>query len=143
MADHIDLMIKLFDTLKQASDKNESSIISLIQQQDKLIGHIEHLPIKDLQDALKEHNKDSKKNIDSCTETVETTSDKILDRVKGIENKIGRMILVVIVAFTLFSSAVFIAKFVYNDKTDKSSYSEILEGLKKWEEKKLKEHTHQ
>ncbi len=134
MSDNVDLMIKLFDTLKQASDKHESSILSLIQQQDKLVGHIEYLPIKDLQDALKEHNKESKDNIDSCTETVEIKSDNILERVKGIENKIGKMILVVLVTFTLFTSAILIARLTYN-KTSKSSYPVLVEELQKEQDK--------
>lgn len=113
MAENIDLMIKLFDTLKQASDKNESSILSLIQQQDKLVGHIEHLPIKDLQDALKEHNKDSKDDIDSCTETVESKTDNILEGLSEIKEKVKTMITVVLVAFALFTAAGLIGAISY------------------------------
>ena len=41
-----------------------------------------------------------------------TTSDSILEKVKGIENKIGRMILVVIVAFSVLSVGFLVGKLV-------------------------------
>ena len=63
MADSTDLMIKLFDTLKQSSDKGEIILQKLIEQQHNLIGHIEYLPIKELQEALKDHNVESKSEI--------------------------------------------------------------------------------
>ena len=99
----IDVMLKLFDTLKQSSDKNEATIQKLIEQQHALIGHIEYLPIKELQEALKEHDKGSTEDIDSCTETVKTTTDIILEKVNIIDTKVGKMITVVIVAFALLT----------------------------------------
>ena len=110
MADNVDLMVKLFETLKQSSDKNEATLQKLIEQQHSLIGHIEYLPIKDLQIALKDHNKDSSDNISACTDTVETTSTSILEKVRKIDSKIGKMITVVLVAFGLFSITFIIAR---------------------------------
>jgi hypothetical protein len=114
MADSTDLMIKLFDTLKQSSDKGEIILQKLIEQQHNLIGHIEYLPIKELQEALKDHNIESKGDINTCTETVESKSDTILEKVQVIESKISKAILVIIVAFTLFSAAFGIARLALN-----------------------------
>jgi len=135
----MDIMLKLFDTLKQSSDKNEATIQKLIEQQHTLIGHIEYLPIKELQDSLKDHNKETSDDINSCTETVETTSDVILTKVNSIDTKIGKMILIVIVAFTLFSMSVLIATLTqtkniptYSDlKSVITDQNELIEELKK------------
>lgn len=110
MAENVDLMVKLFETLKQSSDKNEATLQKLIEQQHSLIGHIEYLPIKDLQEALKEHNKDSSINITACTDTVNSTSNSILEKVKKIDGKVGKMITVVLVAFALLSITFIIAR---------------------------------
>jgi len=110
MPENIDLMVKLFDTLKQSSDKNEATLQKLIEQQQSLIGHIEYLPIKDLQLSLKEHNKNSSDKVDACTETVTKTSNKILDKVVTIESKIGRMIIVVLVASSILGLAFLVGR---------------------------------
>ena len=110
MAENIDLMVKLFETLKQSSDKNEATLQKLIEQQHSLIGHIEYLPIKELQIALKDHNKESSDEITTCTDTVNTTSNSILERVKKIDGKIGKMITIVLVAFSLLTITFVIAK---------------------------------
>jgi len=116
MADSMDIMMKLFDTLKQASDKHEETLQKLIEQQHVLIGHIEYLPFKELQQALKDHNEESTDNIDACTEKVETTSEKILKKVNVIENKISRMILVVIVSFSLLTTAFIVGRLSMDTK---------------------------
>jgi hypothetical protein len=116
MADTMDIMMKLFDTLKQASDKHEETLQKLIEQQQILIGHVEYLPFKELQKALEDHNSESSENIDACTEKVETTSEKILKKVSLIEGKISKMILVVIVAFSLLSTAFLIGRLSQDTK---------------------------
>jgi hypothetical protein len=110
MAENIDLMVKLFETLKQSSDKNEATLQKLIEQQHSLIGHIEYLPIKELQTSLKDHNKESSDEITSCTDTVNKTSDSILERVKKIDGKVGKMITIVLVAFSLLTITFIVAK---------------------------------
>jgi predicted PurR-regulated permease PerM len=110
MAENVDLMVKLFETLKQSSDKNEATLQKLIEQQHSLIGHIEYLPIKDLQIALKDHNKESSNDISTCTDTVNTTTDTILEKVKQIDGKVGKMITVVLVAFSLLTITFVIAR---------------------------------
>lgn len=107
-----DLLLKLFDTLKDASKETQQLCHAMLTNQQNIGSYIKQLPMTDLKEALKEHSKEASDEIGTCTETVETTTDTILERVKLIESKIGKMILVVLVAFTLFSSALFVAKYI-------------------------------
>lgn len=103
MSSNIDILLKLFETLKESSDKNEEATQQLIVQQLDLVGHIKYLPIEDLRQALKEHSKESANNINSCAETVTDISSDLMEEIKKISNKVSKMILVVIVAFTLLA----------------------------------------
>lgn len=107
----IDLLIKLFDTLKDASKETQQLCHAMLTNQNNIGNYMKSLPMDDLKQALKDHSKESTDEIGTCTETVESKSDNILERVKAIEGKIGKMILVVIVAFTLFTTAILIANF--------------------------------
>lgn len=119
MSNNIDILLKLFATLKESSDKNEEATQQLILQQLDLVGHIKHLPIEDLSQALKEHAKDSASDIDSCEETVTTTSADLMTAINKINNKLTKMILVVSVAFTIAMGAFAIVKGFYSDKSVK------------------------
>jgi len=92
MADKIDFLLELFKTLKQASDSTESTLREMIGQQEKLVGHVEHIPVQDIKDDLKEH--DTK---------VDKKGDKILKEVEDVKGKVGKMITVVLVAFSLLT----------------------------------------
>ena len=105
-----DLLIKLFDTLKDSSKETQQLCHAMLTNQQNIGNYIKTLPISDLKEALKEHSKESTDEIGTCTETVESKSDIILEEVKEIKGKVTKMILVVIVAFTLFTSAVLIAR---------------------------------
>jgi len=139
MPENIDLMVKLFDTLKQSSDKNEATLQKLIEQQRSLIGHIEYLPIKDLQQALKEHNAHSSSEINSCTETVNTTTNNILDKVKNIESKIARMIVVVLVASSVLGLAFLVGRLSLDtgslekkiEDRQQAEHKEIIDSVRK------------
>ena len=104
----IDLLIKLFDTLKESSKETQQLCHGMLTNQNNIGNYIKQLPMSDLKEALKEHSKEAADDIGVCTETVETKTDNILDRVKIIENKIGKMILVVIVVVGLFSFALLV-----------------------------------
>ena len=54
--ENVELMVKLFETLKESSDKNESTLRQLIEQQHSLISLIEYMPVKELHQSLKDHN---------------------------------------------------------------------------------------
>ncbi len=133
--DNVELMVKLFDTLKESSDKSESTLRKLIEQQHSLISLIEYMPVKELHETLKNHHKDSSTEIGTCTDTVTTTSDSILEKVKGIENKIGRMILVVIVAFSVLSAGFIVGRITLEGKliesTNVAEHQEIIDALRK------------
>ncbi len=101
MNDNINVLLKLFETLKESSDKNEEATQQLIVQQLDLVGHIKYLPIEDLRQALKDHAKESSSDIDLCSETVTTTSGDLMAEIKKVGSKVSKMILVVVVAFTL------------------------------------------
>ena len=124
MANNIDILLKLFATLKESSDKNEEATKQLILQQLELVGHIKHLPIDDLREALKEHAKDSEENIDSCEETVTTTSGDIMTEIKKMSNKISKMILVVVVSFTILTGAYVLIRSIADNQKSISATQE-------------------
>ncbi|MCK5611085.1 hypothetical protein KAR91_54935 [Candidatus Pacearchaeota archaeon] len=130
MSDNITILVKLFETLKESSDKNEDATQQLIVQQLELVGHIKHLPIEDLKQALKEHAKDSSDNIGACTETVEVTGKDLMEEIKKLSSRVSKMILVVLVTFTVLTGTyVFISNIADHKK-------ESIEWKKKIEEAK-------
>jgi len=131
MSDSIDVLVKLFETLKGASDDNVKTTRELIDGQHDLVTHIKHLPIKELSDALKEHSKESEKNIDSCTETVDSKNKEVMDLLRIVNTKITKMILVVIVAFTILAgSYVLIRAVADDDKKYKTWQQEMVQTHK-------------
>jgi hypothetical protein len=110
----VDLLIKLFDTLKDASKDNYQLSQALLTNQNNIGNYIKSLPMDDLRQALKDHSKQSASDIGTCTDTVEIKSLDILKEVKAIGGKIRTMIIVVTVAFTLFSLAAMIGVIAYN-----------------------------
>ena len=123
----IDLLIKLFDTLKDASKETQQLCHAMLTNQNNIGNFMKNLPMNELKQALKDHSKESTDEIGTCTETVETKTDNILERVKAIEGKIGKMILVVVVAFTLFGSAIMIANFTnpHSQSQDRDTITEL------------------
>ncbi|MHA1801623.1 MAG: hypothetical protein ACTSWJ_07805 [Candidatus Heimdallarchaeaceae archaeon] len=104
-----DIILKLFDTLKDSTDKNERTMQTLINQQQILVDNVTHLPIDEIKQDIKDH-------IVSAHEERKKISDKILK----LDGKVVKMIIVVLVAFTLFTSAVMVARL-----SDKSAEMEI------------------
>lgn len=104
-ADNITILVKLFDTLKSSTDKNEETTQELIKQQLDLVNQIKTLPMNDLKQALKEHMKESSKHYDFSKEDANTKLEKILKQLSFISSKVKTMITVVIVAFTLLASS--------------------------------------
>ena len=114
MAD-MDLLIKLFDTLKDTMKDKQNAHNALLSNQNDIGNHMKTLPIEEIKLMLKDHSKESTSDIDSCTETVESKSDAILEEVKEIKGKIKNMILVVIVAVSLFGIAILIGGIAFNN----------------------------
>jgi hypothetical protein len=103
MADNIDILVKLFETLKDSSNSTKDTTQKLIIQQLELVNYIKSLPIDDLKQALKEHSKESADDIDSCTETVKSKNDGVMEEIKKLSNKVRIMIIVVLVTFTILT----------------------------------------
>ncbi|MHA1816262.1 MAG: hypothetical protein ACTSX1_09670 [Candidatus Heimdallarchaeaceae archaeon] len=119
----IDLLLKLFDTLKDASKETRDLCQAMLTNQNNIGNYIQNLPMTDLTQALKEHSKESTEEIGTCTETVETKSDVILEEVKTLKQKVTTMIVVVMVAFSVFAMALLIAGIV-DDKKESTSTTE-------------------
>lgn len=124
MSDNISILVKLFETLKTSSDKNEEATQKLIVQQLDLVGHIKHLPIQDLKDALAAHAKDSKKEVNDCTENVDIKTSDLMVEVVKLNNKVSKMILVVVATFTILMGSYVIIRSVA-DKDKMYNYEEI------------------
>ena len=110
----VDLLIKLFDTLKDASKETRDLCQAMLTNQNNIGNYIKNLPVTDLTQALKEHSKQSTSEIGTCTETVESTTDIILNEVKNMGGRVRTMIIVVSVAFSLFTLATLIGVISYN-----------------------------
>ena len=93
-----EIIIKLFDTLRDATDKNERTMQILINQQQTLVENVSHMPINEIRQEVKDH-----------IVSAEGERKAISNKVDKVDSKVGKMILVVVVAFTLFSSALYIA----------------------------------
>jgi len=124
MSDNISILVKLFETLKTSTDKNEEATQGLIVQQLDLVGHIKHLPIQDLKDALEVHSKDSKKEVDNCSENVDIKTSNLMVEVANLNNKVSKMILVVVVAFTIVMASLGIINRI-SDKSKLYNYEVI------------------
>ncbi|MHA1867521.1 MAG: hypothetical protein ACTSXD_05595 [Candidatus Heimdallarchaeaceae archaeon] len=116
-----EIIIKLFDTLRDATDKNERTMQTLINQQQTLVDTVKHMPIDEIRQEVKDH-------------VVSAKAERIVisDKVDKVDSKVGKMILVVIVAFTLISSAILIGRMSRPiDTTTHSNIEETIEELKK------------
>jgi gas vesicle protein len=106
----VDLLIKLFDTLKDSIKDMQNLCQALLTNQTSIGSYMKSLPMDEVKQLLKEHSKESTDEIGTCTETVETQTDTILTEVRDLKGKVRTMIIVVLVAFALFTSAVLIGR---------------------------------
>ena len=127
MAD-IDLLIKLFDTLKDTMKDQNDAHHALLTNQNNIGNYIKTMPMEEIKQMLKEHAKESSSEIDSCTETVETKSDKILEEVKVIQGKIKTMVVVVLVSVSIFGLALLIGGII-SQQPKEPSHSELEETI--------------
>jgi exonuclease V gamma subunit len=87
-----DIILKLFDTLKDSTDKNERTMQTLINQQQTLVDSVTHMPIGEIRQEIKEHVISAK-----------AERGNISDKVDRVESKVAKMIIVVLVSFTILS----------------------------------------
>jgi hypothetical protein len=107
----IDLLIKLFDTLKDSSKETQDLCRAMLTNQTKIGGAMQGIPFDEIKTMLKDHAKESSKEIDTCSETVEMKTDGIMEEVKALGNKVNRMILVVVVSFSIMTGGFFLIRY--------------------------------
>jgi beta-lactamase regulating signal transducer with metallopeptidase domain len=133
MDDNITILIKLFDTLKESSMKNEASTQKLIMQQLELVSQIKNLPVEDLKTALKEHAKESVNNIDNCSGMIELKTADIMDMLRVILNKINKISLIVWIVLSVLSASYIIVKavdsYTKSDKIEETVSNEKIEMI--------------
>jgi len=132
--DNITILIKLFDTLRESSNRNEDSTQKLIMQQLELVGQIKNLPVDDLKQALKEHAKESADNIDGCSGIIELKTNDIMEALRTVINKLNKMMLIVVVVTSVLSGGYFIIKTITDTQskvyiTDEKTQT-LLESIK-------------
>jgi hypothetical protein len=115
MSDYVDILNKLFDTLKGASDRNEQATQKLVEQQVILVGKIKSMPIDELRDVLKSHADKTDKEISDCNGTIELRTLEIKDLIKDLITRVNRMILAVTIAVTITTGGYFIIRYMADD----------------------------
>jgi gas vesicle protein len=126
----VDLLIKLFDTLKDSIKDMQNLCQALLTNQTSIGSYMKSLPMDEVKQLLKEHSKESTDEIGTCTETVETQTDTILTEVRDLKGKVRTMIVVVLVAFALFTSAVLIGRLsIDTNKTHDEMIPTIVEEV--------------
>lgn len=114
----VDLLLKLFDTLKDSSKDTQQMCQAMLTNQTNISNFMRNLPLAELKEMLKEHAKESGDDIGTCTETVENQTDAILKEVRQLRSRIKTMITVVIVTFSLFTIAGLIGVITYQTRQD-------------------------
>lgn len=112
MADNIDILVKLFETLQASTDKSSEATNQLIVQQLELVNQIKNLPVEDLKVALKEHAKDSAQNISNSQSHLSGLSDVIMKELRVINAKITKMIIIFSVIITVSTGGYFVIRTV-------------------------------
>ncbi len=127
----IDLLLKLFDTLKDAIKETQGLCHAMLTNQGNIGNYVKNLPAE-----LKDHAKESSDNIGTCQETVEEQTGALLVEMRELKQKVRTMILVVTIAFTLFGAAVFVGRMVVESDT---VHDQLLEEMERRFEKKIEE----
>lgn len=125
----IELILTLFDTLKESNDKIGQQVEKQTDAIIRLSGFIkEGVQPEDLKKMLEEHNIHSGEhldNIDTCTETVEKNTNNIENLLNKISGRIKTMITVVVAAFAVLMISFVVANFFVKATVEK----EIAEKL--------------
>ena len=145
-----EVILKLFDTLKESSKDVKTSV----EKQTDAIVHLssllkEGVTLDEIKKIIDEHNIHSGKHlddIDTCAGTIEDNSTVILQVLKGLSKKVSTMIIVVVVTFALMAiSYLFVSnsvetiiknKIEESIKTEETymydpSHNELLEQIEK------------
>jgi hypothetical protein len=87
-----DIILKLFDTLKESTDKNERTMQTLINQQQTLVDKVRHMPIDEIKQDIKDHIVSAQKERKG-----------ISDKIDNVNTKVTKMIIVVLVSFVIIT----------------------------------------
>jgi len=132
MTDPIDTLTKLFDTLKDASQRNEASTQRLIDQQLELVTHIKTMPIEDIRIALQEHSNETRNLLGSLSGKVETKSTGLMAEIKILGGKVTKMLIVVSVTLTVATAGYFLIKYAAeHDKHPPVNWQQKYEQIEK------------
>ena len=132
MSDPIETLNRLFDTLRDASNRNEKSTDKLIDQQIKLIGEIKNMPITDIKTALKDHADQTavdKKEIDTHT-------NEIMEMLRIILGKVNKMMTVFALVVAITMGTYVVIRYLAEDK---NSVEELRQELKEKRQAEQKE----
>ena len=123
------ILSKLFDTLRHASDRNEDATQKLIVQQLELVGHIKNMPLTELRSALENHAKDSKSDIDECSGTVVTTSNDIMEYLRLINGKMTKMLIAIAIVIAVSTGGYFIIRYAAEKGAPPAAWEERLKSI--------------
>jgi len=123
------ILSKLFDTLRHASDRNEDATQKLIVQQLDLVSHIKGMPVSELRKALENHAKDSKSDIDECSGKVVTTSNDIMKYLSEINNKITKMLIALTVVIAVATGGYFVIRYAAEKGAPPAAWEERLRTI--------------
>lgn len=128
----IELILTLFDTLKESNDNIGKAVEKQTDAIIKLSGFIkEGVQPEDLRKMIEDHHTHSGKhldNIDTCTETVEKNTNNIENILTKINSRVKTMITVVIASFAVLMISFIVANF-YVKATVEREIAEKLEAV--------------
>lgn len=142
MNDNDNVLIKLFDTLKEASDKNEAATQKLIIQQLELVNHIKYMPIEDLKKALEAHARESNKKAEGYAGNAETQTGAIMELLRSINTKITKLFIIVTACVTIATGGYFIIRYAAdmdNGNKNFTAWEERHEAIESNQEKAMDE----
>lgn len=127
-----DLIVKLFDTLKESNSHLKSSV----EKQTEAIIHLtsfikEGVKPEDIKKLIENHNVqaddaiDKINDIDTCTETIQDKSNVILELLGSLSKKVTTMITIVCIAFSLMV----ISYIFVSNSMDKMVYEKITKAI--------------
>lgn len=137
MSDSVDILSKLFDTLKDASEKNEQATQRLVEQQIVLVGKIKSMPIEELKTALKDHAKQSEADSDSCNGLIELKTGEIMDMIRICTAKINKMFAIVTAAVFIATTGYIAIKYLADDHVPIEQLREEIRTERKAEQDKM------
>jgi len=135
---NVNVLVKLFDTLKESINKDEVATQKLIMQQLELVNQIKALPVEELKQMLKEHAKESMNDIDECSGTVELKTGEILDLVGDLKNKITKMMIVISVIIAVSTSGYFLIRYAAEKNIGQTNWEERLNQIENKQQEDFK-----